>query len=874
MSLAQYHRKRRFNRTPEPKGKEAPSSTGRLFIVQMHRARRLHYDFRLELNGVLKSWAVPKGPSLDPHEKRLAVHVEDHPVEYGDFEGGIPEGQYGAGTVVLWDRGEWTPVGDPEEGYRQGKLKFQLAGEKLQGGWTLVRMRKDSGGKDDNWLLIKERDESARSLAEYDVLEDRPESVASGKTLSQLAAAPERMWGNAAKPAAKPKGKKPTRRKVAVARAVKAALPKKVTPQLATLADAAPQGDQWLHEIKLDGYRLLCRIDRGEVSLVTRNGLDWTGRFPEIAKAAEDMPVRQALLDGEVVALLSGGVSSFQSLQEALSAGETAKLVYYAFDILYLDGYDVTGAPLEERKRLLATLFEKPQGNRIQFLDHLEGNGPEFFEQCCQMGLEGIVSKRRDRPYRPGRGGDWLKVKCVQKEEFVIGGYTRPTNASRVGLGALLVGYYDADGEFVYAGRVGTGFSDKVLAKLRQRLTALEQEDSPFDRFAEKPDRSVRWVRPELVAQVEFSNWTREGILRTASFQGLREDLSPKSVTHDPVEMQHTTGGRKPSSNGKKKAGRQTSKAKSRGKTPARPSELTAEQVEELSRIQITNPDRVLYPELGLTKLGLITYYVEIARWILPHVVDRPISLLRCPEGHSHTCFFQKHAAAGTPMTLARIPIKEKEATREYLVIRDLAGLASVVQMGVLELHPWGSRTDRIENPDRMVFDLDPDPDLAWRTLVEAAQEVRQFLADLGLTTFLKTTGGKGLHLVAPLQRRQTWDEVKAFSQAVAQRLAGDSPRRYVATSSKQARKGRIYVDYLRNARGATAIAAYSTRARAGAPVSTPLTWDELSPAIRPDHFRVDNLPGRLASLRSDPWEELENVRQSITAKMKKQVGL
>jgi bifunctional non-homologous end joining protein LigD len=865
--LEQYRGKRRFQETPEPKGAKGKSRSGRSFVVQMHKARRLHYDFRLELDGVLKSWAVPKGPCLDPYEKRLAVHVEDHPIEYGDFEGVIPPGQYGAGTVVLWDRGIWTPVEDPHEGYRQGKLKFRLDGEKLQGGWTLVRMRGREGEKADNWLLIKERDESARSLAEYDILDDRPESVASGKTSGQIAAAPERAWSKSGETKVKRKSpKKKASRRGTIKGARKAALPEKLKPQMCNLAGAAPEGERWLHEIKLDGYRLLLRVEKGKARLITRNQLDWTHRFPELAAAAADLPVREALLDGEVVALLAGGVSSFQALQEALSSGETGKLVYYAFDVLHLDGYDLTQLPLEERKKHLADLLKEPHDARIQYLDHIEGSGPEFFRQSCQMGLEGIISKVRDRPYRGERSKDWLKVKCVQKEEFVIGGYTRPTAAGRTGLGALLVGYYDAKGNLVYAGRVGTGFSEKTLVELRQRLNSLEQGESPFAQVPkERLDRNVRWVRPDLVAQVEFSNWTGDGLLRHPSFQGLREDKAPKMVTHNPAAESKATAGRKPKRNNSRAAA---------DSPESRQVELSPEQLEQLGRIRLTNPDRVLYPEQGLTKLGLAAYYVQIAEWILPHLADRPVSIVRCPEGHTHQCFFQKHAAVGTPDALGRVAIREKEGKQDYLVIRDLAGLISAVQMGGLELHPWGSRTDNIERPDRVVFDLDPDPAVPWRKLVEAAHHVREFLDDMGLVSFLKTTGGKGLHLVVPIQRRHEWEEVKVFTQAVAKRMAGDSPKLYVATASKQARKGKIYIDYLRNARGATAVAAYSTRARAGAPVSTPLAWDELSPAISPDHFRVDNLPGRLASLEADPWAEIGDVRQSITAKMKKQVGL
>ena len=876
MPLEDYRRKRRFQRTPEPAGQSRRGRTHWRFVVQKHAARRLHYDFRLEVDGVLKSWAVPRGPSLDPKERRLAVQVEDHPVEYGDFEGVIPEGEYGGGTVVLWDRGTWEPEGDAAEGLTKGRLKFRLAGEKLRGRWTLVRMQPKPGERGENWLLIKERDDEARPLSEFDVLEEQPNSAATGRTLRQIAVEKSRTWhSNRADKAAK----KSARTSVATrARKSKIASPARLPgadraplleplqPQLAELASQVPEGEQWFHEIKFDGYRILAWVDRGRVTLRTRNKLDWTTRFPELAAGLAELPARQAVLDGEVVALLPSGASSFQELQNALSEDKTGQLIYQAFDLLFLDGYDLRGVPLEARKAKLAELLTALETRRIQYTDHLEGSGPEFFGECCRIGLEGIISKRRDRPYRSGRGPEWLKMKCVEREEFVIGGFTRPSG-SRQGFGALLVGYFDKQGRFLYAGKVGTGFSDRLLIDLRDRLRTVEQDGNPFANLpTHEADRGTRWVRPELVGQVEFNNWTEEGIIRHAAFQGLREDVPAKSVVRETPDHKSS----RPKSAKSHRGGPVT---RLKDSSPA-PTGLTPEQRKQLEGVRLTNPDRVLYPGQGITKIGLVSYYLSIADWILPHVTGRPISLVRCPEGHDKDCFYQKHAAAGTPEHIRRIMIQEKEKPEPYLVIDDLAGLLSLVQMGVLEIHPWGSRADNIERPDRMIFDLDPDPTVAWPQVIEAALAIRDQLADLGLVSFVKTTGGKGLHIVVPMQRRSGWPEVKQFAKAFVERIVADSPARYTANMSKAARRGRIYIDFHRNDRGATAVAAYSTRARPGAPVSVPLAWDELSPAIRSDHFNINNLPARLASLESDPWEEMDQVRQSLTASLRRKLGL
>lgn len=884
MPLDEYHRKRKFGRTPEPEGK-APRkhrrAAGLRFVVQKHAARRLHYDFRLELEGVLKSWAVPKGPCLDPTEKRLAVEVEDHPLEYGEFEGTIPRGEYGGGAVLLWDRGTWSPeAADPVVAFREGMLKFRLEGEKLRGRWMLVRMKPRADEKANNWLLVKERDDEARPLASLDVLDERPESVVSGRTIDEVAAdragtgTPQSPGQprDAARTGSRSKygrsGTETVRLKLSpakIARAVAAPFPTSIAPQLAASADTPPQGERWLHEIKFDGYRLLAFLNEGKVTLRTRNNLDWTRRFPELAQAVAALPVRQAVLDGEVVSLLPHGASSFTGLQEALSRGETGPLVDFVFDLLYLDGYDLRRTPLHERKRLLAEVIAAAGQTRLQYTDHLTGDGAEFFRQCRGMGLEGILSKRGDRPYTSGRSDDWLKVKCVQRDEFVIGGFTSSTAAHR-GLRALLVGTFNPAGELIYAGKVGTGFTEEMLTPLRERLMARQQDASPFaDLAAHEVERGTRWVRPELVAQVEYANRSRDGLLRHPVFHGLREDKPAPEVVAVAAEPSICRAASKDA---------RRSKAAIEKVGPRRGAPLERDQLRALEGVRFTHPERMLYPESGITKLGLASFYAEIADWILPHVSGRLLSLVRCPDGVGGKQFFQKHATAGMSDAIHRVPVAEKHATETHLMIDDLAGLLSLVQMSILEIHVWGSRIDEPDRPDRIVFDLDPDPSVAWPQVVEAAHEVRSRLAQLPLVSFVKTTGGKGLHVVVPIQRRNTWDEVKQFAKRFAERMASDSRQKYTATMFKAARTGKIYIDYLRNVRGATAVAPYSIRAQPGATVSTPLDWKELTAALHADEFHVGNLRDRLASLQHDPWEGIATVRQSLTAAIRRKLGV
>lgn len=817
MGLETYRRKRDFRRTPEPAGGPA-AAAGRSFTIQRHHSSRLHYDFRLELGGVLKSWAVPKGPSLDPSVKRMAVEVEDHPVEYGTFEGQIPKGEYGGGTVVLWDRGEWTPVGDARAGLAKGHLRFRLKGRKLSGLWDLVRTRRSEDKP--RWLLIKAKDEAARAQAEYEVTRERPESVAEDKP---------GVW----------KTNRPARPRPVSLKRPRSPLPKSVELQLCTLVAEAPEGAEWLHEVKFDGYRALCRLEDGQARLITRGGQDWTTSYAAVASALQKLAAPQALLDGEIVALDARGASSFQRLQQALK-GEGQDLVYYAFDLLFLDGRDLRGLPLQERKeKLKALLCAAPP--QVRYSDHVSGRGPAFHAEACRSGLEGIVCKRADAPYEGRRSRSWLKVKCLRRQELVIGGWTDPSSGTRSGFGALLLGYHEG-GKLLYAGKVGTGFDEKLLRELRARLDALARE-SPA--FAGPPRmKGVHWVEPRLVAEIAFGEWTNDGKLRHPRFVGLRLDKPAREVVRERTTAE--AGSAAPAGGGFSPASR--AKSSSRGFT-------------------LTSPGRVLYPEVGITKRDLQEYYLAVADQALLHLARRPLAIVRCPEGRHKSCFFQKHPGQGTPAALRSVPLREKDETLPNLYIEDLEGLMALVQIGALEVHPWGCRVDDIEKPDLVVFDLDPAPDVSWQRVKESAVEVRELLDGIGLTSFLKTTGGKGLHIVAPLERGLGWDDTKAFTKLVVERLVRRDPSRYTAKLAKSARGGRIFVDYLRNGRGATAVGAFSTRARPGAPVALPVSWEALA-GLDPAAYTIKTVPRALAARRRDPWRRFGEVRQSITPEM------
>jgi len=911
MALERYREKRNFKITSEPRGRVASRPHRDLsFVIQKHAASHLHYDFRLELNGVLLSWAVPKGPSLDPADKRLAMHVEDHPIEYGSFEGIIPAKQYGGGTVLLWDRGTWIPKGDPVAGYTKGHLKFELDGEKLKGGWTLVKTHGSKyGGKsgDKAWLLIKENDSFAQRGADARIVDDAPESVLSGRSLEDIAEQREHIWhsnksvaanvraGAVSKAKSSPvKSRKNAGGVSAIVGARVAKLPTSLSPMLATLVDAIPTSDEWLHEIKFDGYRMLCRIDKGKVTLFSRNGKEWTAALNRIAEAVGELGLESAWLDGEVAIVDDRGRTSFQALQNALSDPKGARLVYFVFDLLYLEGFDLQGVALSDRKRLLRTLIPKT-ACQVRFSVDVPGSGAEFFKQACALGLEGAVSKRADSTYRGGtRTRDWIKVKCAQRQEMVIGGFTDP-QGSRSGFGALLLGVYETDGKLRYSGKVGTGFNDKILASLRRKLDGLSQSLSPFV----NPPRGfeakgVHWVKPQLVAEIAFTEWTQDGTLRHPSFQGLREDKNAAEVVRErPV---HETGTK--SANAVSEPAKEATKPKKttepketttkppkRAPKPSRPAspkavggdfaktKSAAESSDTIAGVKLSHPEKLLYPEAKLAKRDLARYYESIGEWILPHVTDRPLSLVRCPDGWSGECFYQKHESKSVNPAVTRIVVPEGGGKATYMAANSVSALVALTQWGVLELHPWGSRKPRLDRPDRLIFDFDPDDAVSWDELVSAVGVLRTLLGDLGLTGFLKTTGGKGLHVVLPIRATLDWDQAKGFAKAVADLMARTFPDRFLAVMSKSRRKGKIFIDYLRNASGATAIAPYSLRARANAPVATPIGWDELSKDVRFDHFNLRTVPTRLSSLKSDPWADFLELRQSISKAMFKRVG-
>jgi len=824
-SLDTYNAKRDFSKTPEPPGRPA-TKAGNAYVIQKHAARRLHYDFRLELDGVLKSWAVPEGPSLIAGKKRLAVATEDHPLDYGGFEGVIPEGQYGSGTVMIWDQGTWTPDFDPEFGYKKGHLKFHLTGKKLKGQWHLVRMKPKPREKNENWLLFKSDDEAARPADAPDILTEKPHSAATGRSLEAIGREKDRMWASGQGEIAQPKKKR--RRKSAIdaasiAKARATPMPGYIEPSLAMATDTAPSGKDWLHEIKHDGYRLQAHLENARVRLFSRQGLDWTERFPVVAHALADVPARLAIIDGEVVVQTATGVASFPMLVDALKNG-SGDMLFYAFDLLYLDGHDLRAAPLVARKQALAALLAETGSDRIRYSEHIAGDGDAVFRHASRLGLEGIISKQAAAPYRSGRVKTWLKVKSSQSDSFVIAGFV-PSTVDPKSVGALVLGEY-AGNRLVPVGHCGSGFTAASARELWQRLDPLRTTTPPLkDETA--PPKGVRWAEPVLSAEIEYRGRTGGGLIRHAVF---RELVEGKVANDRPREA----------------APRPKAKAKGDGELPVR----------------LTNPGRLLWPDQGITKQGLAEFYGEIADWILPHLVGRPLSLLRHPEGVNEKGFFQKHAWAGLSDRVRQVPVPNDD--QPMLVIDDLAGLLELVQASVLEIHPWGARADRPELPDRVTIDLDPGDNVPWQRVIDAAHDVRRRLAALKLESFAKTTGGKGLHVVFPLTPQADWDTVKAFAQSIASAMAADRPDLYTDNMAKSGRRGRIYVDYLRNGMGATAIGAYSTRAREGAPVSVPLAWDELGENIRSSHFTLLNLPKRLAFLDHDPWQGLASIKQTL----------
>jgi bifunctional non-homologous end joining protein LigD len=829
VSLVAYRKKRDFARTAEPTPDDTAAPSNRLrFVVQKHDARRLHYDFRLELDGVFKSWAVTRGPSLDPHDKRLAVEVEDHPLAYGDFEGTIPKGQYGGGTVQLWDRGYWEPEPgfSPEKALVDGELKFRLDGERLHGGWVLVRMKHDrERGKRTNWLLIKHRDEAARDGAGEALLgEDR--SVASGRPMSAIAAGK----GRAAKPFL-------LRGAAADATWNSAAPPDFVTPQLCRAVARPPSGDAWVHEIKFDGYRLQLRLVRGAVTLKTRNGLDWTDKFPEIAEAATALP--DALIDGEVVALNPAGIPDFSALQAALAEGKTGGLVYFAFDLLFGDGADLRKEPLHERKSRLSSLLAGA-GMRLRYVEHFGTGGDAILESARQASLEGIVSKRLDSRYMSGRADTWTKAKCRPGHEVVIGGWS--SNNGR--LRSLLVGVRRGD-RLAYVGRVGSGFGQDVVDRLMPRLRAAAGKKSPFTgETTPKPAPDIHWLEPELVAEIEFGSWTEAGLVRQAAFKGLREDKPAAEVEAEPPA------------------------------TPRTPVTKPASGRSVVMDVPITHADKALWPDAGdgapVTKHDLAEYYAAVAEWMIPHLTGRPCSIVRAPDGIAGQHFFQRHAMAGQSKLIETIKVSgDREA---YLAIGRPEGLIAVAQLGGIELHPTNCAPGRPEAPGRLVFDLDPAPDVGFDTVIVAAKELRERIEALGLATFCKTTGGKGLHVVVPLtapaRGGPDWATAKKFARAVCAGMVSDSPGSYLLEMAKNKREGRIFLDYLRNDHLSTAVAPLSPRARAGATVSMPLSWAQVRAGLDPKRFTVRTVPTLLG--KSDAWAGYDDAAKPLAPALKR----
>ncbi len=888
MPLEEYHRKRDFAKTPEPAGAEPAEDAPQLaYVIQKHAARALHYDFRLELDGVLMSWAIPKGPSFDSHDKRLAVHVEDHPLEYGGFEGTIPAGEYGGGTVVLWDRGTWQPVGDPHVALEKGDLKFDLYGEKLHGRWVLVRMRPRPGEKRENWLLIKEKDEWVRPAGEYDVLAELPDSVLSGRSVDEVALGGAGVRGDevsaltddnlqVSRPASIPADPLPTERsarpsgkarkpssRVAnssslatnpqiVTAPSPAALPLPVDVQLATLVDAPPTGDGWLAEAKYDGYRVVVALDAGHARAFTRNHADWSDRFAPICRAIEGLPAASAIIDGEAVLFDPDGVSRFELLQSALGT-HPERIAYAAFDLLFLNGHDLREMPLAQRKELLRTLLaDEGPTSLLRFADHIDSSARELYAKACSAGLEGVVCKRADSRYTAGRGRDWQKVKCRHTQELVVGGYTEG-HGSRGALGSVLVGTYDGD-RLVYAGRVGSGFDEAALATVAARLNESARESSPFEPAPRVPGHAVHWVEPRIVIEAAFREWTAEGVLRQPVFLGVREDKPAAEVVRErPVTREDAAAA-----------------------APDAPDEPAAEEPPASKRnaygkpttvlgVKVTNPEKPLFPDSAFPKLSLAEYYAAIAPAMLPHVAGRPLTLVRCPVGHGRACFYQRHPDAGLPAQVGRFShvLTGHDTADELLVVDSAEGLVALAQMGALEIHTWLSHIEHPTRPDCIVFDLDPGPGVDWAQICSAARIVRDDCGDLGFEPHLKSTGSKGLHVVLPVEPVWEFVRVRALAKGIVDRLAGRHPDMFTGKMAKSTRGGRIFLDYLRNAEGASAVAAYSTRNRSGPSCAVPLAWDELSDDLDIRAYTTDRVLERVAA-GIDPWAKIEHASVGV----------
>ncbi len=879
-ALATYRAKRDFSKTAEPSGSRAVAASSRLrFVVQKHAARRLHYDLRLELDGVFKSWAVTRGPSDDPADKRLAVEVEDHPLDYGDFEGTIPAGEYGGGTVQLWDRGYWAPQGPkaPEEALRSGELKFTLDGKRLHGSWVLVRLKHDrSSGKRTNWLLIKHRDASARSDGGAALLAvDR--SVASGRSMQQIAAGK----GRAPTPFMLSSGKGSRADAVWSSAAITVArIPDFVAPQLCRMVARPPTEPGWGHEVKFDGYRLQLRVVNGTPTLKTRNALDWTPRFAAIAADARQLP--DCLIDGEVVALDDRRLPNFALLQAALADSQSEHLVFFAFDLLFEGHTDLRGLPLIERKARLARLLDGAAGEHIRYVQHLESRADSVLLSASKLGLEGIVSKRLDAPYTSERADSWRKSKCRPGLEVVLGGWTSESGDLR----SLLAGVYRS-GHLVYVGRIGTGYGREAAKRLLPQLEALTTDKSPFGSDnAPAKGRNVRWLIPKLVAEIEFAGWTGSGMIREAAFKGLRQDKPASEVVPEMPAALDAPSRRTARSRGtpsSRSAARLRStprraphakRASTSQDDPPPPSRSGRADTPVIMGVAISKPDKALWPDAGdaqpVTKLDLALYFEKVGAWMLPHLEGRPCSLVRAPDGLGGQQFFQRHAMAGMSTLFELVKVRGERAP--YVQIDRVEALAAAAQIAALELHPWNCAPHAPEVAGRLVFDLDPAPDVNFNNVVDAALELRKRLEAVGVSAYCKTTGGKGLHVVTPLLRTPKhaveWPVAKNFAHVICAQMVQDSPGKYLDTMSKSQRAGRIFLDYLRNDRTATAVAPLSPRARAGATVSMPLNWREVKAGLDPKRFTVRTAPPWLA--KSKAWSDYEESALSLAAAIRK----
>jgi bifunctional non-homologous end joining protein LigD len=798
--LEEYNRKRDFKLTKEPSGKKKVAKTKSkklIFVVQEHHASRLHYDFRLELEGVLKSWAVPKGPSLDPADKRLAVQTEDHPIPYAKFHGSIPQGEYGGGEVFIWDSGTWEPIDeDPIAALKKGHIKFKLKGKKLNGSFVLVRTHY-KGSSDKNWLLIKHHDENEVSGFQLEAMAEGSTKKKASKKVSKKKEAPlgKDKW------------------------------PGFIPPQLPRLVTEVPEEDgNWIHEMKFDGYRMQGHLKNGIAHFYTRNALDWSNTFPHLLNALESLPTTNAIFDGEIVALDEKGRTHFQKLQNSLKSKNDSHLVYYIFDILFLNGQDLRELTLLERKEILEKVLKNAPQN-IVYSEHFTENGKEFYQVSCENELEGIISKLGDTPYSSGRNDFWVKTKCSMRQEFVIGGWSEP-RGGRTGLGALLLGVYE-EGKLRYAGRVGTGFDNKMLRDIKDQLSVIEAKESPFEVNSPR-DRDVHWVKPSKVCEVSFGNWTEEGILRTPVFKGMRADKPAKDIGME--------------------------KAK---KTPKK---------KHLSMVkEISSPDKILFKEEGITKKEVSEFYQAIAKEMLPYLKDRPLSLVRCPNGSEGACFFQKHFTGKVPDSFHTFPVEEEKGKGIYLSIDSAAGLQELVQLNAFEIHAWNCDKDDYLRPNQIVMDFDPGPGVPWKEVVDAAYELKEMLEDLDLVSFVKLTGGKGIHVHIPIAPIYDWDSIKSFSQSIAQELVARNPSKYVANMSKKLRNKKIFVDYLRNGYGATAVVPYSLRAKPLSAIAIPLEWSELKKLKGPQDYTIKKALKKIKSRAKDPWAGMLKMKQKIS---------